>query len=372
MELFGYICSPLCNAKAEAKGIEVPEFAGKKSHVEARHWRKVGLIAGVATTVIVLVLGVWFWYAWIGSTPRPSFSVRFDEVAYAGRSVLCGKDQLVFLHGGTLARYDLKSKQQIWSRELIDRNQITNNAAKIVKDMQEHRGDSTYAKIPTVEQVVRELEASAESALGLHAHDQNIWVATPEKLEHYNWDTGKTMQEIDLTPGVGRVNAGADELQLFGFDRSGRDVIVHINMANGEPQVETIGGPQNMVAAATGAKNAVVNDRGTGGEPSAGLPIGTPGRDAGKPLDPEKVAAQAQNLSFPAKIALPAVLAASYNQERALAELDDPQPKRAPTSRKPAAEPAEHFSLVPGEAGYVQFSVRLVESKLLTGSAMKA
>src|SRR6185503_4771637 len=44
MELFGYVCSPLCRAKAEANGIEVPVFAGQKSVMEAKRWRKVGRI----------------------------------------------------------------------------------------------------------------------------------------------------------------------------------------------------------------------------------------------------------------------------------------------------------------------------------------
>src|SRR3569833_1673436 len=44
MELFGYVCSPLCRAKAEANGINVPVYAGQKSVVEARRWRKTGLI----------------------------------------------------------------------------------------------------------------------------------------------------------------------------------------------------------------------------------------------------------------------------------------------------------------------------------------
>src|SRR3989442_5753541 len=39
MELFGYVCSPLCKAKAESRGIEIPVYEGQKSVVEARLWR---------------------------------------------------------------------------------------------------------------------------------------------------------------------------------------------------------------------------------------------------------------------------------------------------------------------------------------------
>src|SRR6202000_3424473 len=44
MELFGYVCSPLCRAKAEANGVNVPVFAGQKSVIAARRWRKTGRI----------------------------------------------------------------------------------------------------------------------------------------------------------------------------------------------------------------------------------------------------------------------------------------------------------------------------------------
>src|ERR1043166_6936841 len=45
MELFGYVCSPLCKAKADSHGIQVPVYAGQKSLVEARLWRRVRWLA---------------------------------------------------------------------------------------------------------------------------------------------------------------------------------------------------------------------------------------------------------------------------------------------------------------------------------------
>ena len=119
--MFGYFCSPLCKNKADLQGIAAPVYAGQKFRVEARFWRKAGLIFGSFATAVVLFFGVWIWYAWFGSVPHPYFSVRFEDTdrAYAGASQLVGKDQIVFLHGGTLARYDLKTKKQIWSQELV-------------------------------------------------------------------------------------------------------------------------------------------------------------------------------------------------------------------------------------------------------------
>src|SRR5262249_30022560 len=103
---------------------------------------------------------------------------------------------------------------------------------------------------------------------------------------------------------------------------------------------------------------------------TAGLPTGTPGKDAGKPLDPGKVAEQAQHLPLPARIALPALLAGNLNQERALAELDDPAPRQAPAGVD--LSPADRSFLVPVEGGLIHVSVKLLERKLVSRSAMKA
>jgi hypothetical protein len=87
-------------------------------------------------------------------------------------------------------------------------------------------------------------------------------------------------------------------------------------------------------------------------------------------MDPSKVAAQAQHLSLPARIALPVILANNQSQERALAEMSSStrgQPARADTS-----VPAETASLAPTRDGFVRLDARLLERKIVTRSAMKA
>ena len=125
MATFGYFCSPLCKGKAEAQHLDVPVYAGRKDLVEAKFWRKTGLVIGALVALVVLFFGAWTWYAWFGSVPHTYFSVRFDDNdrGYYGSAHLVGEDQLVYLHGGTLARCDLTTKKQIWSQELITQQQ---------------------------------------------------------------------------------------------------------------------------------------------------------------------------------------------------------------------------------------------------------
>src|SRR5437879_2788422 len=134
MELFGYVCSPLCKAKANSHGIDIPIYEGQKSVVEARVWRKTVWATAAICAVIVLLLGFWIWYRFSGSTPKTVFSVKFPERAHSGQSYIPGKEQILFLRGGTLARYDMPTQKEIWSLSLIDKVAIEKEVADTIKN----------------------------------------------------------------------------------------------------------------------------------------------------------------------------------------------------------------------------------------------
>jgi hypothetical protein len=375
MELFGYLCSPFCKTRAEALKIDVPFYAGQKTVVEAKYWKKVGTIFAAAGTVVAALFGFWFWYAWFGSVPHPAFSVRFDDPAYTGEGRFCGKDQIVFLHGPTLARYDIKAKTKIWSLELYTRQQV----AEEVPRMEKYIGDLGRPVDPA------EAKRMAETELGRAFHLQvsgsNVWVATPEKLTHYDWNTGRVLDEIPLREENGSFISQGDELLSVNENVVGQQMVTHINLANGETRTEEIGGAEKTAVAAgkSGAgATLLASSRGAGGAPTAGLPVGTPGADAGKPMDPEKVAEQAQRLPLAARIALPAVLANDMHQERIEAELKDQppaprQPARLPRLKTaPGAGVPDHFTPIISKYGTVLYSERLLEEKTISHEAMKA
>jgi PQQ-like domain len=371
MELFGYLCSAACRGKAELQGIRVPVYARQKALVERRRWRRIGLVTTAACLLLVAFLGVWFWYAWFGSRPRVVYSVRFDVPAYAGTVKLCGNDQLVFLHGGTLARHDMKTKRQIWSRELIDKEQIAQQVQQELKELREHKAKTESdnpdldIKIPSVDKLTKSEEEAATAALELYVRGQNIWVASPEELVRYDWDTGQPGQEISLNNHFGGLIPRGDEL-LTMQQRSGEQVITHINLTTGQTRDEEIALPTNLAMTRPGSGTG----RSSKGNELAGLPVGPAGTDSGKPFDPRKVSEDASRLSLPSRIALPAVLAINRNQERALAEMNGTVRKPAAKSRTPL--PAEAFTLIPAKTGNVQFAARLIEERLVTRTAMKA
>ena len=378
MELFGYLCSPLCKSMADAQGIQIPVYGRQQSVVQARFWRKMGWLAAVVGVAALGALGVWFWYAWFGSVPKTVYSVRFVEPAYSGQSWVCGQDQIVFLHGDTLARHDMKQRKEIWSRRLLQREEIEAAVACELKSLQAmvdqaaREGREDLPRIPSRETLTKRIERAAAAALELHVLGQNIWVASPGNLVRYDWDTGSPVKEIPLKAGFGGRLQRGDELLLAGTGFGAAEVM-RVNLATGELRASEIGGPaaaRNLVNTAAGTAEIVAGGD-SGGLPMAGLPTGLPGRDAGKAMDPAKVAEQAQHLSLPERIALPALLAGNMNQERALAEMEDqPRRKTLPATAKP--QPRESFSLVPGADGFVAMSVRLVESRVVARSAMKA
>ncbi len=365
MKLFGHVCSPLCRAKAEAQNINVPVYAGQSAVADARYWRKVGVIGGSIAAVLVAALGFYTWYAWVGSVPRPVFSVRFDDRAYAGDSRLCGTNQIVFLHGGTLARYDIKSGKAIWSDEVVTKQQIADVVARV---NQSQPADNFGQRIP--QSKIEEAAASRmEGELQLHVSGQNVWVSTPDKLTHYDWDTGKVLQEISLANRAGGLIARNDEFLIIGAGAGGQALVTHINSATGESRVEEISQPGQTAM----AQNAPGATGSTGIQPNNGLPL-TPGTGA---MNPATVGEQAQNLSLPGRIALPALMANSSEQERIQAEINDQdqtRPGNQPPARqpKPAQNAAGYFTLIPGQNGYVEFAVRLLESHIVTREAMKA
>jgi hypothetical protein len=380
MELFGYLCSPLCKAKAESHGLDIPVFEGQKSVIEARLWRKTVRVATTVCAALALLCGVWIWYRFFGSMPKPIFSVHFPEAAYSGQSVIAGKDQIIFLHGGTLARHDMKQKKEIWSLYLVDKSEIERGIAQMMKhskaaiDRANSDDPENVPKMPDADEMRLEMERGAAASLQLRVVGQNIWVQTPGKLIRYDYDNGKPVKEIPLKNGFANLMHRGDELLLLD-EEQGKQNLTRINLNTCESRTDEIAGPKTADTAGTEPSKNNATRAGAGGtskgsSATAGLPIGMPGKDAGRALDPAKVAQQAQNLSYPGKIALPAVLANSRSQERTLKELNDTGNSPAPQKR--TVQPEEPFLLIPTQDGFVRFNVKLLEEKLVSRTAMKA
>src|SRR4051812_19393694 len=119
----------------------------------------MGSLAGIGA-----IVGFWFWFAWFGSTPKPMFSVRFEnDAVLSGSSAFAGQDQLVFLHGGTLARHDMKQKKEIWSHYLVDKKKIEEEVNKDMRDTKKAIDEANFRnpehvpKMPDEQKLTKEL-----------------------------------------------------------------------------------------------------------------------------------------------------------------------------------------------------------------------
>ena len=385
MELFGYVCSPLCRAKAESNGINVPVFAGQKSVIEAQQWRKIWrLSAGVGGGVAVFIC-VWIWWAWFATVPHSIFSVRFPEMSYAGNSRIVGNNQIVFLHGGLLARYKLGSKTSTWTNEIISKVQIE---AEVDRQMEEykaelnsaikHGADSEFRPhVPLREELEKRVQERMESSLQLFVHEQNIWIERDGKLTRYDWETGKAGQEIALPRGRHEANVDGGELQFADANGLGQHVVTHLSLASGETSTETIGEPRtSAVLASTQTPTPAVGKKGAKPkiDQTTGLPT-TPGVDRGKPMDPGKVAEDAQKLPYAAKIALPATLSNVKHQNDILNEIDQDEERDMPGGGGGGSLGGDFFGrggrFVKSKYGYLEWSSKVLEARGRTVKVMK-
>jgi hypothetical protein len=360
MEMFGYVCSPLCKAKAESHGIKVPVYAGQKSVVEARLWRKVGMMSAIAAVVVLAILGVWFWYAWFGSTPRPVFALRFNEPMLAGMSWVGGKDKndLVFIHGSTLGRARVNQKQPVWTKNILDTAEIKKEVDSQIAEMRkwiekaQAEGWDRVPKMPQADRLQKRLEKYAMEDLRLQVRDHNIWVFSSKKIVRYDWETGTPAKEIVIAAGLGMPVAQGDVL-LFPINEQDERKIGRLDLKTGDWQLGSAGNTGMFVAAGGNSyvsrfTNAVA--KGTGG------------------LDAGKLAERAQNASLPERIALPATLSGAINRDRVEQELASGGNPR-PAGEKPGRS---RTMLMPDGNKAVEVSTELLEEKMVERVAMKA
>lgn len=374
MVLFGYVCSPHCKEKAALQGIDVPEFEGQRDAVQSKHWRKVGLVAGGIGVLLAALLGVWIWYEWFGSRPHPIVTLRFEaEPARFGTSVAGAGDQMIFLHGDKLGRYDLKQKKEIWRRHLVDPKKVAAAAAAEIKTMQDELAKSEFKfKIPSLEELTKLRLRGAEQSQRLRVLDHNLWVSDGDTVRRFDWDTGEPRQEVafnaDFTAGV----LCGDTLEFRERVGAKRMSVTRFNLANGKVDRDELGEP---VAPAPDANLAALLASAGG---KAGLAANA------KKLNPQQLGAAVANAPLAGKLAAPATLSVARRQQEALDAMEEmdtelPTGEITTTGQLEKLEAweekqmkRERSTLIPIKTGFVQITSKMTEKNIVTRSAAKA
>lgn len=377
LDLFGYFCSPFCKSKAAVQKMDVRAYAGSSSAREQRLWRKLGWAFGLAVVLVVAGLGAWIWYAWVASVPHQYFSVKFDQLSHTGSSYVSG-DQIVILHGGTLARYDMKTGKQVWSGELVSPdqiNQLVQQAVTAEAAAREANGDGYAPPVPGAQRE-KNARLGLETRLSLYGEGQNIWVADGSNLTRYDWNSGSVLQQVPV-PGAGGLVAHGNELLVFGHAADGAPSVAQVDLASGTVSTNEFQ-DEAMTALAQNAQGLAAVPPAS---PQGGLPVSP---DGGSPaMDPQRIARNAQNLSLQGQAVLPAIVANSSYEQRLEGAMNDGQERRPPPPQPVYAPPAAKarqsatprhldFTLIPDNDSFEEFSAQLVQANFVQREAMKA
>jgi hypothetical protein len=367
MQLFGYVCSAHCKEKASLQGIKLPKYAAQRDEVQRQQWRKVGLVVKLAAALVITVVGVWIWYAWFGSRPRPVFAVRFEEEsAMSGTSAFCEGEQIVFIHGAKLARYDLKKKEQVWRVDLVDKKAITAETEADYKQMQEAAAQSESPfKMPSLGEMIKDSIRWAEARLELRVHGQNVWVSDGEKVRRYDWATGTMKQEVEFDGSLASGILRGDELEFKELVSAARMNVTRFNLANGQLQKDEIGEALPPVAATTTNRTRTALASRTATQP--------------RQPTPQQLANAIASAPLAGRLAAPATISVARNQQQALDMMDemDGEFSAARFSGNPADEDAylmrPRSRLIPtGGGNFVQLFSQMTEKNIITRSAAKA
>jgi hypothetical protein len=409
-ETFGPFCSPFCRNKVEGPSMGPAVHIGGKFAAQRAYWRKVGTIATCVGAVLACVFGFWFWYAWFGSQPSVCFKIRWDNISHSGTSWIVDGDQLLFLHGGTLARYDLKTKQKVWSLDLVTAQDVKDAMDAEDKEntrIQHETGENPDVMIPRMQEKFTRI--ALESEYSIHGSGKTIWLAkdkplTDEELAtshdlrrqtlftHYDWNTGNVLQQVILTNDFRAFFDRNNEMVAIEAETNGSQIVTHISMNDGAMHSDVFFAPAPVHG--HGIEIPANGEYANSGQ--GGLPLNP--RQAGRPMDPSKVAEQAQNMSVPGRIALPALLANSEHNQQIIkeAQSDDNQDQRrqrrprrqaqaqASSSQDSGSQGSDsdddngdptnpkHFTLVPDGDNFIAMGEKMTKANLVERDAMRA
>jgi outer membrane protein assembly factor BamB len=370
MESFGYVCSAYCKGKAENQGIHLPAYAGQRQYAESRQSRKLTLILGAVMGGVVLFLGAWGWYAWVGSVPKVAFSLRLPEPGYSGQLRILPADQAVFLHGGRLVRHDLKAKKEVWSNLLLDKKRIADEAAASLKRMTADREKAVQSGIefneplPSLEELIDSMERATAGAMHLHVRGDNVWVSFPDKLVRFDWQSGQSAKEVSLNGSYDRLVSSDDELQI----EMAQNSVTRLNLLSGETRTEQASRDQlSGPPVRTTARSATTTGQQKTAAPSAtNPPVNASGQAVIGARSAESI--RSQNLSTPARAALPAVTAANANQQRLVNEMKG---QSAVKEASPSVADSDGSRLFASAHGVFQLSARAGASRVIDGETIR-
>ena len=263
MALFGYVCSAYCAGQAERTGVTLPVYEGQRDVVEARFWKKVRTVVYAVVALLAVLAGVAMWYNFFLSRPKPIYTVKLPEKRNEGFCKFITPDEILVQHGNKLARYNIKSKREVWSAHLFDPEKIKEAAAAEV-DADQFEAENAKVRLARLRAEGKNKEAEflmsyerepkseaeqlADAAaaieekwlreIRIHVQDSDIWVAYTDKFTHVDWASGTKDKEIPFSGNLRRVIARDGALMAFCDKPFGERAVTLVRLPGGETQTD--------------------------------------------------------------------------------------------------------------------------------------
>ena len=261
---------------------EVPSGRTEKPRRPVVKRKRGGLVLGITGAVVVLAgLGVWGWYAFVGSLPAKVYSTTTTKGSDAEPVYhMVAPGQLVSLAGDSLALFDVKQKKELWSVSTAAQTAAapsgdtrrgrysntnradtatatpvskTNAAAKpsapagspqaIVDAATAKTGaGAVKSNVPSAE-ILAVLASLIEQQPGqptVLANTNDIWVLYPNRVAHFDAQSGTRKEEVDLKAPVLSISHNEDSILAVSQPDATHKVVTQISLTGGSTQSQEI------------------------------------------------------------------------------------------------------------------------------------
>jgi outer membrane protein assembly factor BamB len=200
----------------------------EKLHRERRQFRAAGWIAGAVALVIVSLLGAWGWFAFVGSKPRLSYSVKVPGPEAGWHTEFLGSGVILMVSPDHATAHDLNAGKDVWSVSLSD------------KSSDEGTRPQTYID------------------------KDSIWICLASRVVRLNRATGEMKQSIPITGQFQSFTPSDTSLLVVSAENETTRLACRIDLASGEVATEEITVPRAQ-------KQALPNELPPNVQPTAGV-----------------------------------------------------------------------------------------------------
>ena len=203
MQVFGYLCSATCRYQAEQQRIQVPPCEFKQSVADEKDWRKIWGVIGAIAAVILLLIGFWGWFVFVGSHPKVYYSLKADKDSWYSFGQFLDPGHVLIADDKQIALHDIDKKTVVWTR--------------------------SFGKDSEINLLERpKIFSTAE----------NIWVCVPNAIVRMDRKNGEVLKTIPLKEMSTDIRLLENEMLVTERSDALKETFIHIDLATGDSKSE--------------------------------------------------------------------------------------------------------------------------------------